>query len=67
MDISGYYIFAVHRAREEEFSTRLRANANCKGCTALHYAALIDNGEIISLLLDAGKSMKVVSKLVCMI
>ncbi|XP_053399271.1 caseinolytic peptidase B protein homolog [Mercenaria mercenaria] len=44
----------VHRSREEQFSSRLRANANCKGCTALHYAALIDNGEIIKLLLDAG-------------
>lgn len=44
----------VHRSREEEFSSRLRANANCKGCTALHYAALIDNAEILQLLLDAG-------------
>ncbi|KAL4229976.1 hypothetical protein ACF0H5_010365 [Mactra antiquata] len=44
----------VHRCREDEFSDRLRANANFKGCTALHYAALMDNGEIIKLLLDAG-------------
>ncbi|KAH3842131.1 caseinolytic peptidase B protein homolog [Dreissena polymorpha] len=44
----------VHSVREEEFSNRLNVNANCRGCTPLHYAALIDNEQIATILLDAG-------------
>ena len=51
---SQFFLFAVHHKREEEFSDRLRPNANCKGCTALHYAALVDDEKIIKTLLDAG-------------
>ena len=45
----------VHHLREEQFSDRLRANANCKGCTALHYAALVDDVKTIRALLDNGR------------
>ncbi|XP_046553435.1 caseinolytic peptidase B protein homolog isoform X1 [Haliotis rubra] len=44
----------VHLEREEEFSNRLNIRANFKGCTALHYAVLADDTEVVSLLLEAG-------------
>lgn len=41
-------------AREEEFSDRLSRQATFQGCTALHYAVLMDDGPIVKTLLDAG-------------
>lgn len=40
--------------REDEFSDRLNSRATFKGFTALHYAVLADNTELIKTLLDAG-------------
>lgn len=40
--------------REEEFSDQLNSRATFKGFTALHYAVLADDAEIIKALLDAG-------------
>lgn len=40
--------------REEEFCDRLSNRANFKGCTALHYAVLIDDLNIVTQLLNAG-------------
>ncbi|WAR00347.1 CLPB-like protein [Mya arenaria] len=50
----GVHPIHVHNIRETEFSNRLNVNANCRGCTALHYAAMLDDARIIKLLLDAG-------------
>ncbi|XP_046371975.1 caseinolytic peptidase B protein homolog [Haliotis rufescens] len=44
----------VHIEREEEFSDRLNLRANFKGSTALHYAVLTDDIEVVKLLLEAG-------------
>ena len=33
----------------------LQPNTNCKGCTALHYAALVDDSTSVEELLKAGK------------
>lgn len=52
----------VHDVRNSEFSPRLNVNVNSRGCTALHYAALMDNENIIKLLLDAGRLRYVESK-----
>ncbi len=40
--------------REEEFSDKLNSRATFKGFTALHYAALTDDIELIKLLLENG-------------
>lgn len=40
--------------REDEFSDRLSNRANFKGCTALHYAVLADDIDIVKQLLYAG-------------
>ena len=40
--------------REEQFSDRLNSKATFKGFTALHYAILTDNSDIIRLLLEWG-------------
>jgi ATP-dependent Clp protease ATP-binding subunit ClpB len=40
--------------REDEFSDKLNSRATFKGFTALHYAVLTDNLELIKLLLDHG-------------
>uniref|UniRef100_A0A1B6E1C0 Uncharacterized protein n=1 Tax=Clastoptera arizonana TaxID=38151 RepID=A0A1B6E1C0_9HEMI len=44
----------VLQRREEEFSNRLNSLATFQGFTALHYAALTDNVEIVEMLLKAG-------------
>ena len=46
---------SVHHTREKQFSSILQPNANCKGCTALHYAALVDDSTSVEELLKAGK------------
>lgn len=40
--------------REEEFSDRLNNRATFQGFTALHYAVLADDIEVIQALLEAG-------------
>lgn len=40
--------------REDEFSDRLRTSRSFFGFTALHYAVLADQAEIVQTLLDAG-------------
>ncbi|XP_078062793.1 mitochondrial disaggregase-like, partial [Mustelus asterias] len=39
--------------REDEFSNRLNTRASFRGCTALHYAVLVDDFQTIQLLLEA--------------
>ena len=46
--------FLVLLAREEEFSDRLNLRATFLGCTALHYAVLIDDPKIVQMLVDKG-------------
>lgn len=41
--------------REDEFSDRLNTRSSFKGCTALHYAVLAENENIVKLLLEAGE------------
>lgn len=43
------FFYQVMETREEEFSDRLNNRATFSGCTALHYACIID---------DAGKKKK---------
>lgn len=40
--------------RDEDFSNRLNNSATFLGFTALHYAVLADNGEVVKLLLENG-------------
>lgn len=40
--------------RDEDFSSRLNNSATFLGFTALHYAVLADNGEVVKLLLEGG-------------
>lgn len=40
--------------RDEEFSNSLSQKATFRGFTALHYAVLADNCDVVKLLLDAG-------------
>eukprot|EP00124_Ichthyophonus_hoferi_P003506 Ihof_evm1s307 gene=Ihof_evmTU1s307 len=52
---SGYYnMLDVIRTRMVEFSRRVHPQNSTKGFTALHYAALLDNLELVTLLLDNG-------------
>lgn len=44
--------------REQNFSSQLSQRANFEGCTPLHYATLIDNIDIVTELLNAGKLVK---------
>lgn len=46
--------FTVFYVRDEEFCNQLNNRASFLGCTALHYAALTDNHEIVKILLEAG-------------
>lgn len=45
---------AVLMTRDEDFSSRLNNSATFHGFTALHYAVLIDDFEIVKLLLENG-------------
>uniref|UniRef100_A0A915KXB5 Clp ATPase C-terminal domain-containing protein n=1 Tax=Romanomermis culicivorax TaxID=13658 RepID=A0A915KXB5_ROMCU len=47
-------ILCILWTRQDEFSNRLRANANYKGTTPLHYAVLAENIELIEILLNRG-------------
>lgn len=40
--------------RDEEFCGRLNNRATFLGCTALHYAVLADEEEIVQMLLETG-------------
>lgn len=46
--------FSVLIARDEEFSSQLNNRATFLGFTALHYAVLTDNIEVVKVLLKAG-------------
>jgi len=48
--------FIVLVIREDEFSDRLSARANFRGCTSLHYAVLADDYYLVQLLLEAGEN-----------
>ena len=45
--------------RDDDFSDRLRRNANFSGFTPLHYAVLGGSLECIRLLVNAGEFVKV--------
>ena len=45
---------SVLLAREEEFCNYLNNRASFLGFTALHYAVLVDNVEVVKVLLEAG-------------
>ncbi|KAM4046780.1 mitochondrial disaggregase [Anomaloglossus baeobatrachus] len=44
----------VTRTREDEFSNRLNNRASFRGCSALHYAVLMDDYGTVQALLEAG-------------
>lgn len=48
------HVCLVLQQREQEFSAKLSAYANFKGFTALHYAVLLRDTDIIDLLLKSG-------------
>ncbi|EFX86089.1 hypothetical protein DAPPUDRAFT_313073 [Daphnia pulex] len=50
----GLHWLGVMETREEEFSDRLNNRATFSGCTALHYACIIDDAACVAALLDAG-------------
>ncbi|KAK4887057.1 hypothetical protein RN001_003328 [Aquatica leii] len=50
----GLHTLEVLMVRDEEFCMRLNNKATYLGFTALHYAVLVDNVEIVKLLLDNG-------------
>eukprot|EP00123_Amoebidium_parasiticum_P006192 comp17207_c0_seq1/m.16151 comp17207_c0_seq1/g.16151 ORF comp17207_c0_seq1/g.16151 comp17207_c0_seq1/m.16151 type:complete len:602 (-) comp17207_c0_seq1:225-2030(-) len=51
----GYpHMIEVVRTRAMEFSRQIHPQNNTKGFTALHYAALLDNLELVQALLDHG-------------
>ena len=50
----GMHSLDVMIVREDEFSSSLNDRANFKGCTPLHYAVLIDDPAVVSMLLEAG-------------
>ncbi|KAM8821590.1 mitochondrial disaggregase [Eudromia elegans] len=50
----GLHSLEVLIAREDDFSNRLNVRASFRGCTALHYAVLADDGVAVKLLLDGG-------------
>uniref|UniRef100_A0A0R3T1I0 AAA domain-containing protein n=1 Tax=Rodentolepis nana TaxID=102285 RepID=A0A0R3T1I0_RODNA len=46
---------SLHRSiRYEEFSACLKPDTNYRGCTALHYAVLVNDEALVKLLLDSG-------------
>ena len=45
---------AVIMTREQEFSNKLNHTANFKGCTALHYATLLSDVQMVKTLVEAG-------------
>lgn len=58
----GFNALQVMLAREEEFSDRLSRQATFQGCTALHYAVLMDDASIVSALIEAGADPTVENK-----
>lgn len=50
----GIHSLEVQISREDEFSDRLSNRANFRGCSALHYASLVDDPGIVNALLEAG-------------
>ncbi|XP_033119928.1 caseinolytic peptidase B protein homolog [Anneissia japonica] len=51
---TGLNSLQVLVVREDEFCDRLSNRASFKGCTALHYATLVDDTNICQLLMEAG-------------
>ncbi|XP_063413641.1 mitochondrial disaggregase-like [Mytilus trossulus] len=58
----GFNALQVMLAREEEFSDRLNRQSTFQGCTALHYAVLIDDAAIVRALLEAGADPTIENK-----
>lgn len=50
----SFTILLVWAIREEQFSERLNMRATFSNCTALHYAVLSGNSEIVAILLEHG-------------
>lgn len=49
-----YFLVLVLYDREDDFSDRLNNRASFRGCTALHYAVLSNDINIVRILLEAG-------------
>ncbi|XP_052078272.1 caseinolytic peptidase B protein homolog [Mytilus californianus] len=58
----GFNALQVMLAREEQFSDRLNRQSTFQGCTALHYAVLIDDAAIVRALLEAGADPTIENK-----
>lgn len=52
--VLSFYRFPVLEEREEEFSSLLNNKATFQGFTALHYAVLADDAEVVRVLLEGG-------------
>lgn len=57
----GIHTLEVWAVREEEFSDRLNMQATFKNCTALHYAVLSDDIEIVEILLKHGANPSILN------
>lgn len=49
-----YYCLAVALIRDREFCSLINHHVSCSGFTALHYAIVIDNREVVECLLESG-------------
>lgn len=54
MYVLSFTILLVWAVREEQFSERLNMRATFSNCTALHYAVLSGQTEIVAILLEHG-------------
>lgn len=48
-------VFVAEWRRLNEFSDFLNPGADFRGCTALHYAVLVDDLQLVKMLLSAGR------------
>ena len=52
--LTNYYCFSVALIRDREFCSLINHHVSCSGFTALHYAIVIDNREVVECLLESG-------------